>query len=93
MGKATKTTEVRGLRLEKDLLRIADKLAERSGLTFNAYIRSLLIEDFLLSGDPEATSYAINFLSTKAKEKVKRKVLQYLGVEDIGDAFSGSSGK
>jgi len=86
-------TEVRAVRLDKEILRIADKIAQREGLSFNAYIRSLLIEDFLLSGDPEATTYAINFLTSKAKEKVKKKVLQYLGMEDVGDALSGSSGE
>ncbi len=84
MGRRRNPTEVRGVRLDPELLRIVDRLAEKNGLDFSSYIRSLIIEDFLLSGDPEAVSYAVRFLTAKAKEKVKKKVLEALDLDMEG---------
>ena len=89
---AEENKEVRSVRLNLEIWRIAQKLAEKHGLSLNAYIQSVLLEDFLMSGDSEAVSFAVKFLASRVREKVKRKVLQVLELEGIDDALSGSSG-
>jgi len=82
--------DLKTFRLNPEIWRIAQNLADKHGLSLNAYIQSVLIEDFLMSGDPEAVSFAVKFLTSHVKEKVRRKVMDFLSLEDT-DALSGSS--
>lgn len=82
--------EVRTVRLDPEMWRIAEKLAKKNELTLNAYMQSVLLEDFLMSGDPEAISYAVKILSSKIKERVRRKILEYFGLEGLSRVVQGS---